>query len=137
MIGSIGTSLTGLESATKKLQASASNIANLQTVGSIEEGGQAPYTPITTVQTTITDGQGNGLGVATNYAPKGEPYYSLYSPDSPFANAEGIIGVPNVDLAEEAVNMQIAKATYKANVAAIKVAEDMSDELLSIFDKKA
>lgn len=135
MIGSIGTSLTGLKSATKKLQASTSNIANLQTVGSIEEGGQAPYTPITTVQTTITDGQGNGLGVATNYAPKGEPYYSLYSPNSPFANAEGII--VNRDLAEEAVNMQIAKATYKANVAAIKVAEDMSDELLSIFDKKA
>ncbi len=137
MLGPIGIALSGLTAASKKVEASASNIANLQTVGSLEDGKQKPYTPLTTTQTAVTDDNGNGLGVTSNFAPKGDPYYSVYSPDSPFANAEGIIGVPNVDLAEEAVNLQIARATYKANAAVIKVSEDLSDELLRVLDEEA
>lgn len=136
MISSISIALTGLDSATKRLQASASNIANLQTVGSLEEGGQAPYTPLVTQQTAMTDTNGNGLGVRTGYAPKSPAFIPAYDPDSPFANAEGVIGVPNVDLAEEAVNLILAKTTYKANIATIKAAQETTDELLRLFDKK-
>jgi flagellar basal-body rod protein FlgC len=137
MLGPIGIALSGLSAASKKVEASASNIANLQTVGSLEPGKQKPYTPITTQQTALTDQNGNGLGVTSQFTPKGTPFYSAYSPDSPFANSEGIIGVPNVDLAEEAVNMQMARATYKANAAVIKVSEDLSDELMRVLDEKA
>ena len=137
MLNAINIALSGLTAASKKVEASASNIANLQTVGSLEEGGQSPYTPITAQQTAVTDAQGNGIGVTSQFQPKGEPYYSMYSPDSPFANSEGIIGVPNVDLAEEAVNLQIARTTYKANAAVIRVTEELSDELLRVLDKKA
>lgn len=42
----------------------------------------------------------------------------------------------NVDLAEEAVNLQISKTAYKANIATIKASEEMSDELLHIFDER-
>jgi flagellar basal-body rod protein FlgC len=137
MINVIGIALTGLAAATKKVAASASNIANMQTAGSLEEGKQAPYTPITTQQATITDQSGNSLGVSSQFVPKSNPYYSLYSPDSPFANEEGVIGMPNVDLAEEAVNMMIAEATYKANIATIKTADELTDELLRMVDEKA
>ncbi len=137
MISAINIALTGLDSATKRLSASAANIANLQTAGSLESGGQAPYTPVTTVQQNQTDGEGNSLGVSTYVVPRNNPYVPVYSPDSPFANSEGIIGVPNVDLAEEAVNMMIAKATYKANLSIIETASDMTDELFRAIDKKA
>ena len=40
-----------------------------------------------------------------------------------------------VDLSEEAVNLLLAETEFKANVATIKTADEMSDELLSIFDK--
>lgn len=137
MISAINIALSGLESATQRLSASAANIANLQTAGSLESGGQtllntSPYTPVTMVQQTTENG-----GVATYVVPKNDPYVPTYSPDSPFANSEGIIGVPNVDLAEEAVNMMIAKTTYKANIASIKTANDMSNELFRILDEKA
>jgi len=42
----------------------------------------------------------------------------------------------NVDLAEEAVNLKIAEISYKANVAVLKTADEMSKELGSIFDEK-
>lgn len=131
-MNAINIALTGLESATQRLNTSASNIANLQTSGSLESGGPAPYTPVTTVQQTTENG-----GVATYVVPKNDPYVPTYSPDSPFANADGIIGLPNVDLAEEAVNMMVAKTTYKANITSIQTASDMSDELFRILDEKA
>ncbi|MCC7305783.1 MAG: flagellar biosynthesis protein FlgC, partial [Alphaproteobacteria bacterium] len=40
MINAIATALSGLTAATKKVAATASNIANLQTVGSLEPGGR-------------------------------------------------------------------------------------------------
>lgn len=136
MTNAIQIALSGLSAAVKKVNASASNIANLQSVGSLEPGGQAPYTPIGTAQSAVTDQSGNGLGVRSDYVPKNQPFVPAYSPDSPFADANGIIGVPNVDLAEEAVNLNLAEITYKANIAVLKTAEELSDELFKAFDKK-
>ena len=136
MINTINIALSGLAAATKKLEASASNIANLQTVGSLEEGSQAPYSALTTHQTAQTDGEGNGVGVSSEIVPKGQPFVPAFDPDSPFANEEGIIGVPNVDLAEEAVNLNIAELTFKANVATLNTAQELSDEIFRIFDEK-
>jgi len=138
MVGSIiNTALSGLAAASKKVEAAASNIANLQTSGSLEEGKQAPYTPITTQQTAITDQNGNGQGVHSGFIAKEQPFTPRFDPDSPFANADGIIGVPNINLAEEVVNLMVAELSYKANIQTLKVSEELSNELLSILDKEA
>lgn len=136
MINAILTGLSGLHAATKKLEASASNIANLQTAGSLEAGKQAPYTPIGTQQSTVTDSSGNGLGVRSDYVPKDPAFVPAYDPDSPFADENGIIGLPNVNLAEEAVNINIAEITFKANLKTIQAASDLSKELFRVFDER-
>lgn len=46
-------------------------------------------------------------------------------------------GGDTVDLSVEAVNLLLAETEFKANVATIKVADELSDELLSIFDEDA
>ena len=133
MIGAISTALTGLAAASKKVEASASNIANMGSAGSLDPASpNQPYQALTTVQTA------NGAGgvTATNI-PKTPGFVNAYAPDSPFANAEGMVGAPNVDLAEEAVNLKIAEITYKANVSVLKTADEMAEELNSLFDEKA
>ena len=136
MINSISIALTGLAAASKKINASASNIANLQTTGSLKEGEQAPYTPITVQSKANVDTQGNAQGVQTKFVPKQNPFVPVFDPDSPFADENGIIGIPNVNLAQEAININIAKIQFKANIATLLAAQKLSDELLSIFDKK-
>ena len=136
MAGPINIALTGLTAATRQLNASASNIANLQTVGSLQEGGQAPYTPLTTSQTTVTGEGGQPFGVNSTYAPRNPPFVPAFDPDSPFADENGVIGVPNINLAEEAVNLNLAELTFKANVSVIETAADLDKELLSIFDER-
>lgn len=128
MLNAIGIALSGLQAASRKVAASASNIANMQT---------ANYEPLTTAQTAHSDQKGNGMGVLSQNIPKTQAFIPSYAPDSPFANTQGYVNAPNVDLAEEAVNMTLAKTTYKANAAVIKTVNDMTDELLKTFDKKA
>ena len=42
-----------------------------------------------------------------------------------------------IDLSEEAVNLLLAETEFKANLATIRTADEMSDELLGIFDEEA
>ena len=57
--------------------------------------------------------------------------YSLsYDPDALGANSEGLVAVPNVDLAQEAVNLIETKALFKANAAVIRTQEEMLGSLL-------
>lgn len=136
MINAIGIALSGLAAATNRLNTTASNIANLTTTGSLADGGRSPYTPLTTTQQATTDSNGNPTGVSSQVVPRSNPFVPVFSPDSPFADENGIIGAPNINLAEEAVNLLVTKNVFKANVASLQTAKEMSDELLSIFDKK-
>jgi flagellar basal-body rod protein FlgC len=136
MINAIQIALSGLLAASKKTEAVASNIANQQTVGSLNDPDNAPYTPLTVQQGSLKGADGQGFGVKADFAPKNPAFVPAYDPDSPFANEEGVIGVPNVDLAEESVNLNIAKASYKASAAVIRTASEMEDALLNMFDKK-
>ncbi len=136
MIKAMGIALTGLNAATKRLDASAANIANLQTVGSLEEGKQAPYTPREVRHSAIIGKNGESYGVSTQTVPTSRPFTPAYNPDSPFANEEGIIGVPNINLAEEIINMKLAEYTFKANASVIRTESEMADELFKTLDKK-
>lgn len=133
MINAIQIALSGLNAAKTRADTSASNIANAQTEGALDPAnGPPPYSTLTTTQSA----QANG-GVSVGVVPTGKPYVTVYSPDSPFANAQGQVGAPNTDYATEFVNLQVASTSYKANLKTIQVSSDMQKDLLSIFDKKA
>lgn len=133
MIGAISTALSGLFAASKRAEASASNIANASTAGSLDPASaNQPYNALTTVQTASPGG-----GVTATNIPKSPGIVNAYSPDSPFANADGLVGAPNVDLSEEIVNLKLAEVSYKANIASLKTAQEMSEELGRLLDKDA
>jgi flagellar basal-body rod protein FlgC len=134
MIGAISTALSGLMAASKRADASASNIANMHSAGSLDkDSAKQPYSAVTTVQTS----HGDTGGVSATNIPKQPGYVPAYAPGSPHADAKGMIGAPNVDLAEEAVNLKLAEISYKASIKALQVAQDMAKETTRIFDKKA
>ena len=137
MINTIKIALSGMVAASKKSEAVASNIANMTTAGALEDPKNAPYSALTSVQTAQRGTAGNGQGVKAEIVSKNMPFVPAYSPDSPFADEKGMIGVPNVDLAEEAVSLNIAKYAYKANLAVIETASEMEEALLNSFDRKA
>lgn len=106
MINAISIALSGLNAASTRLNASASNIANAFTEN---------YTPLDT--TSKTDQIG---GVQATLIPRQVNTNSTFSPDISFA--------------EEIIDLKVAELAYKANLQTIDVAGDLFDELVGIFD---
>lgn len=130
MIGAITTALSGLLAATKRVETSANNIANAYSGGALDEAdGPAPYSAQTVVQKTGQNG-----GVIAEVTTKDPGFVPAYDPNSPFANEDGLVGAPNVNLAEEAVNLKLAETAYKASLAVIRTADELNEELLKTFD---
>lgn len=121
--------------ASKRVETSASNIANMGTTGSLTDADNAPYSAQTVTQTANAT-NGEGSGVTATAVPKSTPFVPAYDPGSPFADANGEIGVPNVDIAEEAVNLMTAEASYQASLKTIEVATEMQKELLDSVDRE-
>lgn len=138
MINAIQIALSGMRAATRQVEASASNIANMTTNGALDPAdGPPPYQPVSVAQSAMTLENGESGGVRAEMILTGRPFTPSYAPDSPFANADGLVGTSSVDLAEEAVQLQIASHSYKANAKTVTIAGEMQDALLGIFDRKA
>lgn len=52
-----------------------------------------------------------------------------YEPDSPDADADGLVGAPNVDLASNIVELTQAEHAYKANLATLRTLDELSKAL--------
>jgi len=56
----------------------------------------------------------------------------IYDPDSPFADANGYVRMPNVDEVEELIDLISATRSYEANVTALNATKSMALKALEI-----
>ena len=94
-----------MQAAATRLQVSADNVANALSAGALPDqqgnfpdGAQIPYTPQRVDQVELSGG--GTQAIVSNVSPS---YVPTYDPGSPFANADGQVAYPNVDLTEEAI----------------------------------
>jgi flagellar hook protein FlgE len=55
-----------------------------------------------------------------------------YDPGSPFADADGQVAYPNVDLTEEAIQQLVARYTFAANARVVTAYDQMVKSLVDI-----
>ncbi len=135
MIPALSTALSGMQAATARLAASASNVANVRSTGPLPaaEPGVAPadgrraYVPVDVIQRGDPSG-----GVATAYAPRRPAHVPEYAPGSPDADGRGLVAAPNVDLAAEAVSRIEALLAFKANAAVARATDRMMESALDL-----
>ncbi len=126
MTGPLSIALQGMTAATARANAAASNIANANTTGSRNpDDARQPYTPVDIVDT------GSGPQ-AVNRDPATIP---AYEPDAPYADEQGYVAAPDVDMAREIIDLKQAAQAYKANAVVARVAGDMQKELLDTIDE--
>ena len=138
---SIATS--GLSAASLRLDVAANNIANVLTTGPLPatSGSGAPaggsssnntnlpavYVPLQVNQAA----QSSGGTVATVSAVS--PGFSAQSdPGAWFANQDGLVAAPNVDLASQFVQLLTAKYAFAANAKVVQSYADTTRPLLDI-----
>jgi flagellar basal-body rod protein FlgC len=124
--------LSGLNAATLRVQAAASNLANARSNGAVRgeailgNEGPEPYAPVEVHQQAITTG-----GVAAQLAPSSREPLLTYDPSAPYANAEGFVASPDIDPADEVVALAMATYSFSANLAVIRTESEMMDALLN------
>lgn len=131
MISSVAPiALSGLESASKRLETSSSNIANQFSTSSRVNGQQSndPYVPRQVEQTSLKNG-----GVKTETRDQKPASVARYAPDVSTANEDSIALFPNVNTEQEVVNQELSVYTFKANLKSLEAADEMTRSTLNII----
>ncbi len=129
MISSFPPAINGMRAASVRVAVAAENIANLQSSGPIDPATQAfgGYKP-----KQVQQASGPG-GPQTSVTTKSPGFIPVYGPDHPDANANGLIGQPDVNLAQNIVDLKIAQNAYEANARVLRTAFEMSGALLKVL----
>ena len=131
MFTSLAIGLSGLLASDLRLDAAASNIANMDTVGPVPpvkpttKGSPSPlYQPVVVDQTAVAGGGTNAT--VRNTIPSHVP---AYDPQSRFADAHGIVAAPNVDPMREMMNITLAMRSAELNAQVISATSAMVKRL--------
>ena len=143
---SIATS--GLTAASLRLDVAADNIANALSTGPLPaadgsgpSGGTgnagnttnfpAAYVPLQVNQVDQSSGSTPGGTVAT-VSTVSPSFVAQFDPTAPFANQDGLIAAPNIDLASQFIQLLTAKYEFAANAKVIRTYSDTTKSLLDI-----
>jgi flagellar basal-body rod protein FlgC len=126
--------LSGMSAATRRLDVSASNVANAMSTGALPNadgtlpaGAPPAYAPIEVVQTASAGG-----GTQTAVTTTTPSTTAVSNPQAPFANQNGLVATPNVDLSQEMVSQMLASYSFAANAAVMTAADRMTKTVLNI-----
>jgi flagellar basal-body rod protein FlgC len=127
----VSIALSGLDAARQRLEVSASNVANASSAGALPDpatgkpGAPAPYQALEVTQQPLPGG-----GTRAVVSPLDPTFVAQFAPDLPFADQQGLVAEPNVDLASERVNQLSAIEAYRANLRVLQVAKDLERETI-------
>lgn len=121
---------SGMNAQSARLNVVASNLANAESTTS-ENGRAYRAKQVELMASSIGKDKAYGVKVSKVVEDK-SPYKMLYNPTHPHADANGYVAMPNVDVAEEMVNMMSASRAYQNNVDAMNMAKTLLIKTLSL-----
>ena len=134
LLSALSVSASGLTAQRSRAELLVENLANAETTRTPEGG---PYRRKDAVFSSAPQGSpfsaefqremgaySNGVEVSEIYQDKREPE-KRFLPGHPDADAQGYVAFPNVNPAEDMVDLMDASRGYSANVAAISAVKDM------------
>lgn len=127
-----GIALSGMNAAMLRLTASASNIVNARSTGPLPDapnpaGHRPVYTPLRVDQWSVPGG-----GTQARIVPSVANPIPTYDPDAPYADDDGMVASPDIDLTGEIVELVSARLAFIASVRVLQADADMYRALFSI-----
>jgi flagellar basal-body rod protein FlgC len=129
---------SAMSAETVRLNTTASNLANAQSVTSNFADTYRARHPVFATQTLPTDAvladdstEGRGvkvLGIVESQA----PLTMRYEPEHPLANADGYVAYPNVNVVQEMADMISATRSFQMNVEVLNSARTLAERVLSL-----
>lgn len=133
MYGVLDISTSGLVAQRTRLDTIAGNLANMNTILNAD-GDYEPFRRRFAVLAAGDPASGDPQGVQVQSIETDEGELRLkYEPDSPYADADGYVGYPDIDPVIEQMNAMEATRSYEANITAIEATKLMFNSALQIL----
>ena len=117
---------SAMSSETVRLNVTASNLANAQSVGGSEATTYHARHPVFSAVMKSLQGDADIYGVqVTDVVESKAPMEKRYQPENPLANEEGYVFLPNVNIVDEMANMISASRSYQSNVEVLNTTKDL------------
>jgi flagellar basal-body rod protein FlgC len=124
---------SSLSAQTLRLNTTASNIANAESVSSSTDQTYRARHPVFQAQLDQALGNEAGVGVEVSGIVESQaPLRQQYQPDHPKADENGYIYLPNVNIVEEMANMISASRSYQTNVEVMSTSKQLLLRTLSL-----
>lgn len=136
-------SASGLEAQRRTLELVASNLANINTTRTLSGGpyrrkvsvlgekGLSFSNVLAKAQAKLFSGGAGGVEVL-DVVEDQTPFQKVYNPGHPDADPQGYVSMPNVNLANEMVDMVYVSKLYDANITAFNSTRKMIADTLTI-----
>jgi flagellar basal-body rod protein FlgC len=123
---------SGMSAQMIRLNTTASNIANAESVSSSTESTYRARQPVfSTVFHEQLGAMSAGVKV-DDIVESAAPLRQEYNPNHPMANKDGYIYLPNVNVIEEMANMISASRSYQTNVEVINTSKQLMTRTLRL-----
>lgn len=125
---------SGMSAQSMRLNTTASNIANADSVSSsVSETYRARHPVFAAAMQKAADGQEGNVGVQVlGIVESDKPLNVEYAPEHPMSDKDGYIYKPNVNVIEEMTNMISASRSYQTNVQLAESAKNMLNKTLQL-----
>ncbi len=124
---------SGLSAQSVRLNTTASNIANAESVSSSLDKTYRGRHPVFAAELDQAQKEFEGSGVKVlGIVESDAPLQTEYNPSHPLADENGFIYKPNVNVMEEMANMISASRAYDANVQVADAAKQMLTRTLTL-----
>ncbi len=109
-----------------RLNVTASNLANAQSVGTSEQTTYHAKSPVFSTMMKSLQGDRVSYGVEVKDIVENKASLETrYQPDHPLADEKGYIFLPNVNVVDEMANMISASRAYQSNVEVLNTSKQM------------
>lgn len=131
----LGAPASGMRVYQTWIDAVGDNVANINTIN--PAGSPAFQERYVIASSSGDNGVGRGASIGDGSYVAGAAFGSaegrlVYQPDHPYADADGMVRVPDMDLPTQMTNLIIAQRAYSANVTVFERARDSYERALEL-----
>jgi flagellar basal-body rod protein FlgC len=126
--------LSGLAAAALRLEVSAGNVANARSAGPLPSAGPAIVASYPAAYAALRVDQVETAGGGTRgiVRPAQRATVAAFDPEAPYADGDGMVAMPNVDFASEAIEQLLARTSYAFNALVLRSHSQMMKTLLDM-----
>ncbi|MFZ1830904.1 MAG: flagellar basal body rod protein FlgC [Candidatus Competibacteraceae bacterium] len=122
---------SALHAQTVRLNTTASNMANIDSISSSTDKTYRARQPVFSTQLNEAEEAAAGVDVL-GIVESQTPLRREHRPDHPLADEDGYVNLPNVNPVEEMANMISASRSYQANVEVLNTSKQMMMRTLAL-----